>query len=268
MSLIEFKNVSYAYPNGFLAVEDVSFTIDKGENIAIVGQNGAGKTTTVKMINGLIKPTEGKVVVNGLDTADYTTAMLSRQAGYVFQNSDDQIFHNTVRAEIEFGPRILGFDEERIEYLVNRSAELTNIVEFLDENPYNLPLSVRKFVTIASVLAMDTEILIFDEPTAGQDVGGLRMLNQLLVELQELGKTIITITHDMDFVKHNFDNVYVMANKKLLDIKRPSELFIHKELLDEAMLTQPFITELAEELNLGENILTVDEFVKAFSEKY
>ena len=268
MSLIEFKNVSFAYPNGFLAVDNINFAIEENQNIAIVGQNGAGKTTTVKMINGLIKPTEGQVIVNDLDTADHTTAELSRQAGYVFQNPDDQIFHNTVRAEIEFGPRTLGFDEERIEYLVKRSAELTKIEEYLDENPYNLPLSIRKFVTIASVIAMDTPILIFDEPTAGQDLGGLRLLNNLLTELKSLGKTIITITHDMDFVKNNFDFVYVMANKKLLDVKRPNELFLHKELLDQAMLTQPFITELASELDLGENILSVDDFVKAFSEKY
>ena len=105
MGIIEFKNVSFQYPNGFSAVEHVGFDIPLGARIAIVGQNGAGKTTTVKMMNGLLKPTEGAVIIDGKDTKEYTTAQLSRITGYVFQNPDEQIFHNTVRAEIEFGDR-------------------------------------------------------------------------------------------------------------------------------------------------------------------
>lgn len=105
MSFIKFEGVKFVYPNGFSAVEDINFEIGQGENIAIVGQNGAGKTTTVKMINGLLKPTKGKVIVAGMDTSDFTTAALSRKAGYVFQNPDDQIFHNTVEKEIQFGLR-------------------------------------------------------------------------------------------------------------------------------------------------------------------
>lgn len=103
MAFINFENVGFAYPNGYSAVEDVSFEIEKGENIAIVGQNGAGKTTTVKMINGLLKPTSGKVVVADMDTKDFTTAALSKKAGYVFQNPDDQIFHNTGKKKFVLG---------------------------------------------------------------------------------------------------------------------------------------------------------------------
>ncbi|WP_018658975.1 energy-coupling factor ABC transporter ATP-binding protein [Allofustis seminis] len=268
MSLIEFNDVSFSYPNGFLAVDQVSFTIESGENVAIVGQNGAGKTTTVKMINGLIKPTSGKVYVNGKDTADYTTATLSREAGYVFQNPDDQIFHNTVRKEIEYGPRMLGFDEEKVQDLTQQAAHLARVEDYLEENPYNLPLSVRKFVTIASVLAMDTEILIFDEPTAGQDVAGLETLQHLLQQLQAMGKTAITITHDMDFVKTNFKKIFVMANKKLLRQVSPKALFQDRQLLEQAMLTQPFIMQLAEEIGLEDDILTIEDFVHAFSKNY
>ena len=114
MGMIEFKDVSFSYPNGFSAVEHVSFEIGQGEKIAIVGQNGAGKTTTVKMMNGLLKPTSGTVIVDDMDTKEDTTAQLSRVTGYVFQNPDEQVFHNTVRAEIEFRPGVLGFDEANI----------------------------------------------------------------------------------------------------------------------------------------------------------
>lgn len=135
MALIEFKNVGFSYPNGFSAVENVSFEIEKGENIAIVGQNGAGKTTTVKMINGLLKPTEGTVIVDGMDTKEYTTAQLSRKAGYVFQNPDDQIFHNSVEAEIEYGPKVLKFDSERMENLIKYAAKYTELEDEMEENP-------------------------------------------------------------------------------------------------------------------------------------
>ena len=115
MGIIEFKDVSFQYPNGFSAVENVSFEINEGEAIAIIGQNGAGKTTTVKMINRLLKPTHGTVLIDGMDTKDYTTAQLSKIAGYVFQNPDDQIFHNNVEDEIRFGPKKQGLSEEEIE---------------------------------------------------------------------------------------------------------------------------------------------------------
>lgn len=162
MGIIEFKDVSFQYPNGFSAVENVSFEINEGEAIAIIGQNGAGKTTTVKMINGLLKPTHGTVLIDGMDTKDYTTAQLSKIAGYVFQNPDDQIFHNNVEDEIRFGPKKQGLSEEEIVKKTEWAAKLCGLSEQMQENPYNLPLSIRKFVSIASVLAMDDKILILD----------------------------------------------------------------------------------------------------------
>ena len=115
MGIIEFKDVSFQYPNGFSAVENVSFEINEGEAINIIGQNGAGKKKKKKMINGLLKPTHGTVLIDGMDTKDYTTAQLSKIAGYVFQNPDDQIFHNNVEDEIRFGPKKQGLSEEEIE---------------------------------------------------------------------------------------------------------------------------------------------------------
>ena len=156
MSYIKLRDVSFMYPNGVLAVENINLEIEKGENVAIIGQNGAGKTTTVKMLNGLLKPTKGVVMIGDMDTREYTTAQMSRVVGYVFQNPDDQIFHPSVIDEVEFGPRILKFDEKKKNELVDYALEITGLKQHKNENPYDLPHSVRKFVTIASIIAMDT----------------------------------------------------------------------------------------------------------------
>lgn len=264
MGIIEFKDVSFQYPNGFSAVEHIDFEIQQGEEIAIVGQNGAGKTTTVKMMNGLLKPTSGTVIVDGMDTKGYTTAQLSRVTGYVFQNPDEQIFHNTVEAEIEFGPKVLGFDEEKIKAQIMWAAELCGLSDHLKENPYNLPLSIRKFVTIASVLAMDEKILVLDEPTAGQDLQGIIRLEKILKELKEKGTTVVTITHDMEFVVKNFKKVFVMAHKNLLRIGSAKEVFKDDALLEESMLKKPYISELVGALRLKENIVTQEELLEYF----
>lgn len=261
MSLIEFNDVSFAYPNGFVAVENVSLSIESGENVAIVGQNGAGKTTTVKMINGLLKPTSGSVIVQGVNTHDETTAQLSRRAGYVFQNPDDQIFHNTVEEEIAFGPKVLGFDEKKSKEIVKYAIELTGLEADVDKNPYDLPLSVRKFVTIAAVIAMDVDIFIFDEPTAGQDLRGIKILEDLVRELHDKGKTVITITHDMEYVANNYDRVIVMAHKNVLKSDTPARVFRDSELLAEAMLVPPYICSLAMDLGIEEELLTQDDLI-------
>lgn len=202
----------------------------------------------MKMINGLLKPTKGKVIVAGMDTSDFTTAALSRKAGYVFQNPDDQIFHNTVEKEIQFGPEVLKMSESKVKEMVEYSARLTGLTDVMEENPYNLPLSVRKFVTIASILAMDTDIVILDEPTAGQDIRGIRLLENILKELTAKGKTIVTITHDMEFVVNNFNKVFVMAHKNLLKITNPKEVFSDDRLLEESMLMKPYVSEIVSEL--------------------
>ena len=248
MSFVNINSVSFTYPDGTVAIDNISLSIEKGEKVAIVGQNGAGKTTAVKMMNGLLKPTSGDIVIDDWNTKDYTVAKMSRKVGYVFQNPMDQIFHNNVYDEIEFGPKKIGYSESERKKLIETALELTELSVFSKENPYNLPYSIRKFVTIASIIAMDTDVIIMDEPTAGQDLKGIKILNNLIKKLSERGKTIITITHDMEFVINNFDRVVVMANKKLKQSK----------------IKQPYISELAKELSMKGNVLSIDEFINEF----
>lgn len=265
MSYIEINNINFEYPNHYTAVENVSLKIDKGEKIAIIGQNGAGKTTTVKLMNGLMKPTKGDVIVDGWNTKEHTTAQISRKVGYVFQNPDDQIFHNDVYSEIEFGPKMLSFSKEKIKESVEAAARLSDISQFLKENPYNLPFSTRKFVTIASVIAMDSEVLIFDEPTAGQDLQGMEILSNLIEELTSRGKTIITITHDMEFVVKNFNRIIVMAHKNILKDGTREEIFWDRKVLEEAKLKQPYISDLANAIGLKKGILNVEDFILEYT---
>ncbi len=256
------KDVSFSYPGDFLAVDNINMEIKGGENIAIIGQNGAGKTTTVKMMNGLLKPTNGDVLIGDLNTKDYTTAQISRYVGYVFQNPDDQIFHSTVESEIEFGPKMMKLDDSEIKERVDYALELTNLTEFREENPYNLPLSIRKFVTIAAVVAMDTEILIFDEPTAGQDKIGNERLSKILSTLHSKNKTVITISHDMEFVVNNFINIIVMAKKKVVKIGKPEDIFWDFETLEKANLKQPIVSDICKSLNINNSIIHMDDAVK------
>ncbi len=268
MAYIELKDVSFAYPGGYLAVDGVSMSIEKGENVAIVGQNGAGKTTTVKLFNALHYPTGGDVVINGKSTKGQTTAQVSRTVGYVFQNPDDQIFHSTVLAEVEFGPRMMKLPEEKIKELVDYALKITGMKRYREENPYNLPLSVRKFVTIAAIIAMDCDVMIFDEPTAGQDYDGNRRLSRILCELSGKGKTLITISHDMVFVADNFSRVIVMSNKKVILDGTPKEVFWNLPVLDEAMLKQPYVSRICHTLGLSSNVTQMDEAVALITEAY
>lgn len=261
MSYLKLEDVCFEYNDGFRAVENVSLTIDKGERVAIVGQNGAGKTTTVKLMNGLLKPSKGKVIVNGKDTKEFTTAQISRMVGYVFQNPDEQIFNKDVYSEIVYTPKYYKFEKEEIRRRVRKAVDLTGIEEYLDENPYNLPYSLRKFVTIAAVIAMEPDIIILDEPTAGQDVKGMEQLAHIINELEKEGRTVITITHDMEFVVNNFDRVVVMANKKVITDGSKRDIFWNLDVLEKSSLHQPQISKLCNELKVKEKVLNIEECI-------
>jgi len=265
MTILHLSHVSFHYPNGYQAVEDLNISIQAGETLAIIGQNGAGKTTAVKLMNGLLKPSKGDVVVDGLNTKDYSTAKLSHRIGYIFQNPDDQIFHNTVYSEVEFGPRNIGLSPDKIKDNVDSAIELCGLKPFEMENPYNLPYSIRKFVTIASVIAMEPKILIFDEPTAGQDLVGMERLGEIIRTLRGQGKTILTITHDMEFVVRHFERVVVMANRKIIADDSARNIFWNQEILEKSMLKQPYISRVANRLQIGGNILTINELINRIS---
>lgn len=262
--ILDIAGLCFQYPNGVEALNKVTIQVHPGEAVAIIGENGAGKTTLVKHLNGLLKPTSGKVVVNGYNTREHTAAFLARSVGLAFQNPDDQLFQNQVRKEIELGPRNLGFDEQRLNRQVSWALELVGLSEAIETHPYDLELSGRKLVAIAAILAMDTPIVVLDEPTTGQDQLGIRALERIVGQLRSLGKTVVAISHDMDFVARSFSRIIVMAGGRVLIDDHAAVVFSRPELLAAAGVTPPPLIQLAQRLGWNAMPLNADEFIDTF----
>ncbi|HDI12316.1 MAG TPA: ABC transporter ATP-binding protein, partial [Candidatus Bathyarchaeota archaeon] len=196
--MIEVRNVYFTYPNGVEALKEVSLHIDRGEFVAIMGQNGAGKTTLVKHFNGLLKPTKGEVLVDGVNTKEVSVATLARKVGYVFQNPDHQLFCETVEKEIAFALKNFGFDEELIKKRVDWALNLLGLSQYRESSPFMLSGGERKRLALASVLAWDPEVVILDEPTIGQDYAQKEKLRQFILQLKAQGKTVVIVTHDIE----------------------------------------------------------------------
>lgn len=258
---IEFKNVFFQYPNGYLANENLNLMIEQGERVGIIGQNGAGKTTAVKLMNRLNKPTQGDVFIDGTNTKEKTTAQIAKYVGYVFQNPDDQIFNQTVMAEVQYMLRKLKLTQEEINQRSSRALELTGLTDYRKKNPFDLPLPMRKFLTIAAVIATKPKYMILDEPTAGLDVRGIRLLENLIAVLQEEHMSVITITHDMEFVARNFNRIVVMAHKNIIMDATPQEVFAEDGIIKDARIKKPEIALMAEAAGLKQHVLFVEELV-------
>ncbi|MCI1903039.1 MAG: energy-coupling factor ABC transporter ATP-binding protein [Enterococcaceae bacterium] len=263
MGYIEVNDLVFEYPNGNRALDQINLEIDRGESVAIIGQNGAGKTTLVKMLNGLLKPSEGEVIIDHWNTKDYTTAKLAKKVGYVFQNPDDQIFHSNVYDEIAFAPKTAGIAEDLIEERVLEVARVSGLSEYLDDNPYDLPYSIRKFVAIASILALDSDVVVLDEPTAGQDKRGIQVIEKVINYLIDKNKSVITITHDMEFTVRNFDRIIVMAHKNKIAEGTPAEIFWKFDILADAKLMQPYTSRVAKEVGMEDKIINIEGFSNA-----
>lgn len=252
----------FTYPGGAEALRGVSLAIQSGESVAIIGENGAGKTTLVKHFNGLLRPAQGSVVVGDWNTQEYTVAQMAARVGFLFQNPDDQLVERTVRDEVAFGPEHLGQSEEAIETNVSAALALVGLTAEADTNPYDLMASQRKMVALASVLAMQTPVLILDEPTLGQDATGVALAGRIVQGLQSEGRTVITITHDIDFCSDYFGRVVVMGDGQILADGPAGDILSRTALLAGTNVDPPQLVRLAQGLALRESPLTVDGFVE------
>jgi energy-coupling factor transport system ATP-binding protein len=260
--LIETHDVQYTYPNGFEALKGVSLTIETGEFVAIMGENGAGKTTLIKHFNGLMKPTRGSVLVDGRDTKKVTVATLSRDVGLVFQNPDHQLFSETVEDEIAFGLRNFGFDDKTIERRVDWSSNLLNISQYRKTSPFILSGGERKRVALASVLSWDPKIVVLDEPTIGQDYLQKERLRQFIIQLNTQGKTVVIVTHDVEFVADCKPRVVLMSKGRILADGSSEKILTDDKVLKEASIIPPQIAQLFWQLkfnNAGKEIIDVYE---------
>lgn len=235
------------------AVDGVDLRIPAGERVALVGQNGSGKTTLVRHLNGLLRPTSGRVEVGSTDAARLTVAQLARKVGLVFQDPDRQIFATTVHAEVEFGPRNLGLSGAALREAVAEALSATGLDGEERTNPYDLGVSRRQLLALASVLAMRTPVLVLDEPTTGQDARGVERVRTIVGQLAAEGRTVIAISHDMRFVAEAFERVVVMRAGQVILDGTPAEVFSgrNREALASTYLEAPPAAILGERLGVG-----------------
>lgn len=214
--IVRFHSVSFSHRNGILALRDINLKIDKGELIAILGTNGAGKSTLVRHINGLLRPSRGTVNVFGTDTKSTSAATLSRRVGMVFQNPNNQLFAQTVSSEIEFALRNFGFEEDLVQNRLNWALHAFALNEYKLRSPMELSGGEKKRLCIALVLAWDPEILILDEPTVGQDSDQKEKLAQIFKLLLTQNKTVILVTHDVEFVWPLQPRIVLMSQGEII----------------------------------------------------
>jgi energy-coupling factor transport system ATP-binding protein len=264
---IEIKDLHHTYPAGVKALNGITLTIETGEQVAIVGQNGAGKTTLVKHLNGLLQPTSGSVSIGDWDTSRYQVAKLASRVGYVFQNPDEQLFTKNVHQEVSFGPKNLGYETDKVEALVEDALKLTELTEQKETNPYDLSPTWRKMVALASIIAMDTPIIIFDEPTTGQDAANIARMADAIAVLRERGKTVITITHDIDFCAENFERVIALAQGVVLLDGSANDVLGQAEILAQTYVDPPQLTRLGLRLGLNEVVRNQSEFLNAYKKR-
>jgi energy-coupling factor transport system ATP-binding protein len=260
---IEISDLRFTYPTGLEALSGISLTIQTGEQVAIVGQNGAGKTTLVRHLNGLLQPTSGSVLIGDWDTKKQSVSKLASRVGYVFQNPDEQLFSKDVGTEVRFGPHNLGYAKEKTDELVKRALSLTELNDKTETNPYDLSPTWRKMVALASVIAMDTPIVIFDEPTTGQDSVNVARIANVIAELHREGKTVITITHDIDFCTENFERVIALSKGRVLLDGPSNEVLGQEDILAQTYVDPPQLTRLGKRLGLKEIVRNQEEFLKA-----
>ncbi|HEX7492197.1 MAG TPA: ABC transporter ATP-binding protein [Candidatus Limnocylindrales bacterium] len=222
---IEIDGVSFSYPDGTQALRGVDLRIEAGEAVAIVGQNGSGKSTLVRHLNGLLRPTVGRVLLGGDDIRTVHVAALAGLVGLAFQNPDRQLFAGRVAAEVAFGPRNLGLRGADLDERVRAALADLGLDGETATNPWDLGYSRRKLLSLASVLAMRAPILVLDEPTTGQDARGVARVRGVVARAVAEGRTVIAVSHDMRFVAESFRRVVVMREGRVVLDGAPEAAF-------------------------------------------
>ena len=251
------------------ALEGIDLVLADNAYLGIIGQNGSGKTTLIKHFNGLLRPTAGRVLVYGVDTATVSVGALARTVGYVFQNPDHGIFCSTTRQEIAFGPRNLGLDEDEVLQRVEDTLRAFGLLEVASVPPAVLGYGLRRLVSIAAVYAMRPRLLILDEPTAGLDRHETQELMGRIEALHAAGHTIVLVSHDMQLVAEHCRELLVMDSGRVLLRGTPADVFARGEDLARASLAPPPVTALAARLSdsgLAPRLLTVQAFAAAYGQ--
>jgi energy-coupling factor transport system ATP-binding protein len=251
--VIRCEGLGFTYPDGTRALDGVDLEIKAGEQVAIIGQNGSGKSTLVRQWNGLLRPTQGAVSIDDRPTAGRRVAELARIVGLAFQDPDRQIFAGRARTEVAFGPRNIGLRGAALDAAVDAALEAVGLASAANENPYDLGYSRRKLLSLASVLAMGTPVVVLDEPTTGQDARGVALVRDIVGALGREGRTVIAISHDIEFVADTFARVVVMGSGRVLRDGDPEQVFGEPAwpTLRSTNVEPPFAARVGAALGLG-----------------
>ncbi len=246
--------------SGVRALDGVDLRIGPGERVAIIGQNGSGKSTLVRHLNGLLRPTAGRFLIDGVDARRLRVAELAARVGVVFQDPDRQIFSGAVVDEVRFGPRNLGRSGAALRESVEDALELTGLAGQESRNPYDLGQARRKLLALASVLAMRTPVLVLDEPTTGQDRAGAARVRSVIESVAAAGRTLIAVTHDMELVAELFERVVVMRSGRVILDGSPSDAFGGRrlDLLRSTNLEPPVAARVASRLGVPGAVTEAD----------
>lgn len=266
--VISIQDVWFTYPNGVEALKGINLNFQEGGITALIGQNGSGKTTLAKLTNGLLKPTRGKVIVEGTETTGKHPYELARYVGYAFQNPIRQLYTASVEAELMAGPLNLGVSQEEAKTRVNAAINLFGLRGLENQRPSMLPFPLKKTVCLAAVYTMQPKVMLLDEPTTGQDHVGIRAVQGIIQKIRDAGITVIIITHDMRLVAESAERVITMALGKIVKVGTPEEIFLDEEAMNAAALRPPQILELSSRLDAeipshgGPSCMVEDEVFK------
>lgn len=270
MSLIEFKNVRYAYNkdsvNEVTAIKDLSFCVEKGQFVALVGHNGSGKSTIAKLLNGLLLPQQGNVTVDGIDTISGDVFEIRKRVGVVFQNPDNQTVASIIEDDVAFGPENLGLPPEEIRKRVDEALKNVDMYEYRERDPFRLSGGQKQRIAIAGILALQPEILVLDEATSMLDPKGKREIMDIVTRLnKEHGMTVITITHFMDEAVFA-DKVIVLDDGEVV-VSGGKEVLLKEDVLSARGLDVPHAVKMANKLRKGGmpigEVYTTDELTEA-----
>lgn len=258
---IELEDLWFGYQSDEWVIKGVNLVVRKGEMMGLIGQNGSGKTTLAQLIAGILKPGRGRILVFGKDVTKYGVMIRGRDIGYIFQNPDYQIFANTVREEIAYGLRAAGLPNQEIEDRVRNVSEMLGVGNILDEDPFFLTKADRQRIAVASILALNPRVIILDEPTTGLSPGETKALMDTVVQLNEKGTTIITISHDMWVIAKYCDRVVLMSEGKVVADGPTRSVFHNVEFLEKHDIEPPTVVKLSKKL-FNHTFLTVEEFLE------
>ncbi|MBD2621254.1 ATP-binding cassette domain-containing protein [Microcystis flos-aquae FACHB-1344] len=266
--LLRVKNLCHTYPDGTTALRDVSLDIAEGEYLLIIGQNGAGKSTLVKHFLNLLSATTGQVMIDGRSTNSFSVSDLARSIGYVAQNPDNQIFNTTVEKEVSFALTNLGYSPEIVTQRTEASLEAMGLLEYRSYHPLSLPKGDRARVVIAAILAMEPRLVVFDEPTTGQDYQGAKAILEVSRQLHQMGKTVVVITHHLYLMPEYAERVIIMGQGTILLDAPIRQAYHQTDLLAKTYLTPPQAVLLAQKLGqlsgYPNSLLTPQEIADCF----